>query len=187
MEEIFVRRPGVQTYRLLQGQAANLHNMITIKSKLTQRDFINVSFVMLFKKNAVKVLTVLILVFLLISLFTALFVPEVSFSQTIVPLVMLAGLPLMTYFSAKKNFSSNQTIGESVEYNFDTDYLSMRGESFNSQLTWEKIHKVTETKSWLLIWQNTQIAIPIPKRDILEDQINDLRQILDTHKVKNNL
>lgn len=63
----------------------------------------------------------------------------------------------------------------------------MKGESFNSQLSWDKIYKVTKTKNWLLIWQNRQIANPIPIEDIGEEQISDLKKILDRHNVKNNM
>lgn len=100
---------------------------------------------------------------------------------------MLTVMPLLTYFGAKRNFTANKRISETIEYHFDNDYLSMKGESFNSQLTWDKIYKVTQTKNWLLIWQNSQIANPIPKRDIWEGQISDLKEILDKYKVKNNL
>jgi len=63
----------------------------------------------------------------------------------------------------------------------------MTGESFHSQLTWDKVYKVTETKNWILIWQNRQIANAIPKRDVWDGQIEDLKKILTAHKIKNNL
>ena len=96
-------------------------------------------------------------------------------------------MPLMTYYAARKNYRTNKRISETIEYQFDKDSLIIKGESFNSQLTWDKFYKVTQTKNWILIWQNRQVANPIPKRDIWEGQLADLKLILNEHKVKNNL
>ncbi|MEI9957623.1 MAG: YcxB family protein [Ferruginibacter sp.] len=114
-------------------------------------------------------------------------IPKVSYSQVIVPIVMLSVTPLLTYFTAKKNYNSNQRISEAIEYQFEKDNLIIKGESFNSQLSWDKIYKVTQTKNWILIWQNSQIANPILKRDIWEGEIESLKVILNGHGVKNNL
>ena len=94
---------------------------------------------------------------------------------------------MLTYFGAKKNYKTNQRITENIEYQFGEDNLIVKGESFNSQLTWNKIYKVTQTKNLVLIWQNRQVANAIPKRDIWEGQIEELKIILDRHKIKNNL
>jgi len=158
-----------------------------IRSTLTEKDFINANFVLLYSKISTKIFTGFVLMFLIVSIITAAFLARGSFSQVLTPVLMMAALPLMTYFTAKRNFNTNLRNGEAIEYHFDPDNLSMKGESFNSQLTWGKIYKVTHTKNWLLIWQSRQMANPIPKRDIAEGQIGDLKQILDHHKVKNNL
>ena len=157
------------------------------KSKLTEQDFIHANFVLQYSKTSIKILTGLICFFLLITILTVIFLPEVSFSQLIVPLAMLMVIPLMTYFNARRKFTADSRISEAIEYNFDSDYLSMKGESFNSQQTWDKVYKVKQKKNWILIWQNKKIANPIPKRDMWEGQISDLKEILDKHKVKNNL
>ena len=96
-------------------------------------------------------------------------------------------LPLMTYLAAKRNFKANRRISEIVQYTFDEQNLTIKGESFNSQYSWDKIHKVSQTKNWLLIWQNRQVANPIPKRDVWDGEMQDLKEILMRHNVKNNL
>jgi hypothetical protein len=158
-----------------------------IKSKLTEKDFINVNFVLLYSKTSMKIFTGIIAIFLFVSVLAAILIPKVSYSQAITPLVMLSVLPLLTYFTAKKNYVANKRMSEIIEYQFDKDNLFMKGESFHSQLTWDKVYKVTQTKNWLLIWQNRQIANPVPKRDVWEGQIEDLKIILNEHRVKNNL
>lgn len=160
---------------------------MNIKSKLTERDFIDVNFILLYSRTSMKIVTTIIIFFLFGSLLTAFFLPTMPLSQAIVPAVMLSAMPLMTYFTAKKNYASNKRISETIEYVIEKDNLLIKGESFNSQLTWDKINKVTQTKNWILIWQSRQNANPISKRDIWEGEIGELKEILTQHNVKNNL
>jgi hypothetical protein len=160
---------------------------MVIRSKLAEKDFINVSFLLLYSKTAIKIFTGMVSVAVLIMLFTIIVIPKAHSSQIIVPLIMMIALPLLTYISAKRGFKSNQRISETIEYQFEQDFLSMKGETFNAQLSWEKIHKVTKTKNWILIWQNSQMANPIHKRDVQESQISELKDFLESHHVKNNL
>ena len=157
-----------------------------IKTKMTEKDFINVNFVFLYSKIAMKLFTGVISIFFILSILTVAFT-KAAYSTVITPIVLLAAMPLMTYYAARKNYRTNKRISETIEYQFDKDSLIIKGESFNSQLTWDKFYKVTQTKNWILIWQNRQVANPIPKRDIWEGQLADLKLILNEHKVKNNL
>jgi hypothetical protein len=160
---------------------------MTIKSKLTETDFINVSFILTYQKFFVKFITGIMIVMLVINIALLFFLPNTHFSDVVFPLLFLSAIPLLTYFGAKRNFKSNKRISETIEYQFGQNELLVKGESFTSQLTWDKIYKVTQTKSWLLIWQSRQTANVIPKRDLWESNIADLKEIVDFHKIKNNL
>ncbi|WP_276502864.1 YcxB family protein [Terrimonas pollutisoli] len=105
----------------------------------------------------------------------------------IAPVFMLIGFPLLQYFASKRDYTSNKRISETIEYQFGKDLLFVKGESFTAQLTWDKIYKVSKTKNWLLIWQNKQVANVIPRRDIWEGDIIELKEILQIHNVTNNL
>ena len=78
-------------------------------------------------------------------------------------------------------------MGETIEYQFYKEYLVVKGESFSTESTWDKIYKVTQTKNWVFIWQSRQAANIIPRRDIWEGDLTHLKEILEGHKVKNNL
>jgi hypothetical protein len=134
-----------------------------------------------------KIFTSLIALFLLISIVASIFTQYDFFSVAVILFTMLIYVPLVTYVSAVRNFTANSRVSETIEYHFDNEYLSIKGESFNSQLSWDKTYKVTQTKNWILIWQNKQVGNLIPKGDITEEQIGELKEILDNHKVKNNL
>jgi hypothetical protein len=165
--------------------------LMVIKTKLTEKDFINVTLILLFNKLLIKIVYIAMAISLILGIASAFFpitlLGEFSFSRLIGPFFVLVFLPAVTYFSSKKNYSSNKRVSEPIEYKFEKDYLIIRGESFNSELTWDKIYKVTQTKKWVLIWQTRQSANAIHRSDIGDAEWNELKQILIEHRVKNNI
>lgn len=158
-----------------------------IKSKLTKQDFVKLNFYLLYGKISMKLFTIMTVLLFLITITISLFSKN-DFSLTIVLFIaFLLFMPLMTYIGAVINFNPNNRASETIEYHFTNEYLSIKGESFNSQLSWEKINKVTQSKNWILIWQNKLVGNPIVKRNISQEQIKELKEILDNVKVKNNL
>lgn len=159
-----------------------------IKTQLTEKDFINANFVMLYNKTSTKVITgigtLFLLLFIIFSMYDG---KHSSISQFLTPAIILLGLPAMTYFAAKKNYATNHRISENIEYIFEEDHLQIKGSSFTTQLTWDKLYKVTETKNWIFIWHTAQTANPIAKKDIWEEQVAELKVLLDIHNVKNKL
>jgi len=158
-----------------------------IKTKLTERDFINATFVLLFKRIIIKIFFAVMLLSVLLFLVSAFVFSIISVSQIIMPLIFLFLFPVLTYFSAKRSYASNKRFNETIEYNFENEYLSIKGETFNVQASWDKIYKVTQTKNWIFIWHSRQQANTIPKKDIWEGDQDKLKELLDKHKVKNNL
>lgn len=159
-----------------------------IKTKLSEKDLIHVNFTLLYSKLSIKVFTGIAMLLLILTIITS-FSPNQRSSSTgiITPVVMLIGLPLFQYFASKRLYNSNKRIGETIEYQFGRDLLFIKGESFSAEFTWDKIFKVNKTKNWILIWQNKQVANVIARRDIWEGDIIALKEILQTHQVKNNL
>lgn len=158
-----------------------------IKTRLTEKDFIRAFFTIIYNKPIIKV-------FIGIAVFyTAILTIQLAggagkaLPDFFVPVFVLIAFPCIFYFTAKKNYASNKRISEPVEYRFDKDLLVIKGESFTAELTWDKIHKVSQTKKLLLIWQTPQLVNIIPKRDIWEGDILALKEILNHHRVKNNL
>jgi hypothetical protein len=111
----------------------------------------------------------------------------VTLADVLPPVIIFVIYITFIYFSLKRAYSNNQRTGESIEYSFDPDNLVMKGESFKSELSWNKIYKVTKTKNWLLIWQTRQGANAIHKKDITDSELDKLKSILTNNQVKNNL
>lgn len=158
-----------------------------IKTKLSERDFINANLVMLYNKPFLRFATGLVLASCVLFFVCSFFLPSVSVRSAILPILAISALPLATYFSAKKIFKKSTTLGESIDYELDEEVIKIHGESFTGQLTWTKVHKVTKTKNWLLIWQNSQQASPIPRRNVRNRDLPAIAEILNKNGVKNNL
>lgn len=152
---------------------------ITVKTNLTQSDFIKVSFHMLYRKFFIRFFTGIWLLSFLISIPTLL---TSSFGdigiQFLFLFILVFGIPVFTYISAKTNYKANKRISETITYEFNDESIMTIGESFNAQLTWDKIYSVTETKTWILIWQNKQVANVIPKRDFAHDDLKSFKEIV---------
>ncbi|MFD2919119.1 YcxB family protein [Terrimonas rubra] len=158
-----------------------------IKTKLSERDFINANLVMLYNKPFLRFATGLVLASCVLFFVCSFFLPSVSVRSAILPVLAISALPLATYFSAKKIFKKSTTLGESINYELDEDAINIHGESFTGQLAWTKVHKVTKTRNWLLIWQNSQQASPIPRRNVRDLDLPKIAGILNKNGVKNNL
>jgi uncharacterized membrane protein len=92
--------------------------------------------------------------------------------------VMTFVLPFSIFRSARNNYKNNKMIREEICYEFDKETISISGETFNSTMKWDQIFEITFSKSWLLIWQNSQVANAIPRRDITNEQIETIKDLV---------
>lgn len=155
---------------------------ITIKTRVSLNDFVKVNYYFYYSKLKNKIMTGIGIGMILLNIFTQGEYSIISYMQLFFGLYLTVGVPILTYLSAKKNYNTNARLKETIEYNFDNENIIVTGESFNSKLTWEKVYKITESKDWVLIWQNKLIANIIPKRDFKIGELETLKGIVKQHK-----
>jgi hypothetical protein len=161
---------------------------MTIKTQLSLKDYIKGNLALLYTKWNMKLILGMAGFVFLVSIFQLFTSSKYdSGSGIIISILMITWIPLLTYFSARKNYSSNARASERIDYIMQEDALAINGESFNSTLSWDKIYKVSKTKNWILIWQSRQSANLIPRRNVTENEIASLKNILAKYQVKNNL
>ena len=88
---------------------------------------------------------------------------------------LIASIPISVYLRSKKYFYSNARVQETIEYEFTPEELKVKGETFNSNMGWSKTNRIEEKNDWFLIYQSQQTANMIPKKDLSEAQIIELR------------
>ncbi len=161
---------------------------MTVKSQLSEKEFIQVSLLMMYSKPATRSIAIIAFVFLCIAVSGFIAAPQNANPLSIlVPLAMLTALPLSILFSAKKAYKNIKQLQETVIYSMDKNELIVKGETYSVTYEWSGIYKVSQTKNWILIWQDKQRALPISTKDLWGGQVAELKEILDSHGVKNNL
>jgi hypothetical protein len=160
---------------------------MTINTKLTEKDYINASFAIIIGRPFIRYFLAIIGIILLINLVSGIAIGSSTLAGVLPPIIIFMIYLGFIYFSIKRGYSNNKRISENIEYTFGQFNLVIVGESFKTELSWNKVNKVTKTKNWLLIWQTRQIANAIPNRDIQADELTKLKMILTNNSVKNNL
>lgn len=87
-------------------------------------------------------------------------------------------MPLSIYFTAKKSYATTERLQEEIEYTFTNETMTLTGESFKTEMSWEKTYKIEELQNWFLIFHSKKIANLIPKSDLTPGQVLQLRTLL---------
>jgi hypothetical protein len=158
-----------------------------IKTKLSEKEFIDASLAIIWSRRYSKLLLLVLLFIVTINLFNSTSTKDSLISLVLPPILIFGGLFIVFRYSFKRAYQKNYKAGENIEYNFTDSHLLITGESFNSEVTWNKIYKVTKTKKWLLVWHISQIANAIPLRLLSSEDLTQLKDILQKNNTKNNL
>lgn len=154
---------------------------ITLTTKLSIEDYRKLNFFLLYRKWEIKYLTALgVLTF---AFFTFNFYSFNSYpwGQLMFAFILTVGHPALVYFQVKKNYASNERIGERITFEVDKENIQIIGESFSTTFTWNKIYGVTESKNWIIIWQNQQMVNAMQKRDFQEKDLLAFKAIVRLH------
>ena len=160
--------------------------MIIIKSKLTQKEFVRASYIGMVSRTPLKSILLLFFYIFLAGGLYATFDSRIS-SMIIFVVFYLIILLILSYKNIIKRYKDGRRLDEPVEYRLTQEYLIIKGETFYTEMTWNKIDEVIKNKEWIFIWQNRRCSIPILAKDISNEEIKNLKLVLDNHHVKNNL
>lgn len=121
---------------------------ISIKTKLTEKDYIRFNLYQYYKSWRAKLLTVFGLV--LLAGLLILYVSGITNFNYTLNLAFGFGItvlaPIMIIFNSKKNFKLNTQLQEEIVYEFENDLLLITGEYFNAQITIDKLFKLSLSK-----------------------------------------
>ncbi len=158
-----------------------------LTTQLTQQDYIRISFFLQFRKLTVLFVMAAILVWLVVYLVMNLQSSDGKLFNLIPISIGLLVIPGMTYLTAKRNFKAISRIGETIEYQVKKDGITLQGESFTTDYKWNQLYRVSRNKHFVLIWQTPQVANFIPLRSISDDQLAELKRVLDRNLIANKL
>lgn len=92
--------------------------------------------------------------------------------------------PLMLFIRFRNAFKTNKGIGEKITTTITCESIKHSAESYISEIEWNVIHKIRELKSWFLFYHNNISFGFLPKKDLSEEQILELRTLIRNSGVK---
>lgn len=154
---------------------------IKTESQFDLSGYVRMAFAMVYQNWAVKVMTLLgvpIGVLLLLIFFSnPSSLDSPPYLMLVFPVFILA-FPLLVYYGARKNFKTNARLKERMSYEFTNEGLRITGQSFESNLSWDGVHRLVEAKKWILVYESASLAIPIPKSAFTPDQLSEFKEFL---------
>ena len=91
---------------------------------------------------------------------------------------------LLIYYSTKKQFNNNYRLKEDFVFIFNSEYFQEKGETFDLKHYWNKLLRVTERKSYFLIYHNRNRANVIPKDSFDNDKLLEFKTLLNSIDIK---
>ncbi|MFL9833496.1 YcxB family protein [Chryseobacterium terrae] len=157
--------------------------MITVKTHIIFRDFLNFNI-----KNSLPriiIFSFIILLFLGLNFYnTENDTQNILKSASIWFAAAFVFIIIRSYFRLKNAFYSNKKIQEEIIYTFDDEKVQTKGETFEGDFAWNTVYRIKETKDWLLIYQSKTTMNMIPKKNFTQNQIVELRNIIEKNNVK---
>ncbi len=152
-----------------------------VKIKVTFRQYLRLLFILTYQRPIMKVLLgvagllILWIVFYYLDFFH---LPEPIIYQYLTLALIVIAQPIVIYTTIHSIYYSSYHLRETVEMEIMEKEIKIVGESFYLVVKWHRNFKIVETSKWFLIYQNKLSAIIIPKKDLLEIDIEAFREIL---------
>ena len=97
------------------------------------------------------------------------------------PSIVFLLLPFIIFLSVyriTKHSLSNKKLKEDIKIIINSQYVDYQGETFNIKYSWADFLKLKETKNWFLFYVNKKQAQVIRKKDLNDEQLVYVQQIL---------
>lgn len=157
-----------------------------IKTHISFKDFLKFNI-----KNSLSriiIFSLILLLFCCLNLYNAENEMQENFKSASVWLaVIIIFMFVRTYFRLKNAFFSNKKIQEQITYIFSNDKVEAKGETFETDFTWNTVFEVKELKDWFLIYQSARTMNMIAKENMDKDQIIEFRKMVTDNGVKSKL
>lgn len=154
---------------------------ISLTTQLTKKDYIDANLYVYKSRWFSKFILGLGILILIASIPSFFVETEIPWQGFVVALFMIIGMPGVIYFNAAKGYNAQSRISEKISYDLNKEKLIITGESFVNTLDWNKVHGITESKDFIIIWQTTNTVSILPKRDIKEGNIHNLKVMIEQY------
>ncbi len=143
----------------------NKTEFLKIDVHLQFNDFLRGSYWFLFRSWIMKILTAFAALTLVLGIVTTINSPaNTPWGVFILPGILLI-IVFNTYFASKRNFTSNQSLQEPIQYCFSTEGIdAIASTSSSSHTVWANIREFAETSNYFLVFISNNQFYVFPKR-----------------------
>ena len=113
------------------------------------------------------------------------YIKEKPTLQLLFGVYVLVFFPGFLYYQARRSFNTKSRLWERVTYEFTDEKIDIFGESFSSEIPWDKVYRVEELKNWILLYQTKLQANLIPKESFVDDQLEEFRKMIRSKGIRN--
>lgn len=162
--------------------------MVQVNTQLTRQDFLKFNFSHFFSNILIRILLGIFGFVAFMSLFGFIMIvltdyENASLFEQLMPVLIISAIFGLicwsVYAQSNRNYASTNTVHEPIDYTFSETGIHIKGKSFESDLNWNVIHKVKETKQLFLFYQNNLAANLVPKSAFAsKEQISALRELI---------
>ena len=155
-------------------------------------ELIKVSKYILFNLSFIKYFIPLIVIIILLNNILSAMIDDFRNTQDgIIQFGLVTIILLVLYFSTissiKKNILANKKNTEFQTITFSQKSYLQEGETFRVENFWNEMYQIKETKSWFLIYQKKNMAFPIIKAELKDNQYNELKELFNSLNIKKSL
>jgi hypothetical protein len=154
---------------------------IELEVHLELRDFLRANYWFFFKKYKVFILLMVVAIaYPIINILgEGAKNPNNNLWGLLIPVGMFTLLLGGTYFSAKRQLTSNKALSEPLRYNFSESGIDSIAPSSSGHTSWSNIYEAYETKHNFLLFISRNMMHTIPKRCFRDrEQINAFKDLL---------
>lgn len=161
-----------------------------IETTLTFKEYLKLMYILTYRKGwMIFILIIGIVMFVGSTLYFLGFeIPADSppYFQIVFGFFIIFLMPISVYFSAKRNYTSQQRLKEKIIYEFTNEKIIINGESFHSELDWDKTFRVQELNGWILIYQS-RLTANILTKESFGEHLAEFKSLVRSKNIKSNL
>lgn len=157
-----------------------------IETKIDFKKYIKLMYILTYRRKLMIYTSILGFLLLIISIFYFFGIIEMTefpWIPILTGIVINIVMPISVYYTSRKAYFTNARLQEKIVYEITQDLIIITGESFNSQMTWDKTYKVLELKEWFLIYHN-KLSANIISKERIGNQAQELREIIKRQNIK---
>ncbi len=159
-----------------------------ISTSYTPESFIDLNKTITKKKFSINLYIILLSTFTAFNVLFQYFYNKNPAYIALIPVIILFVIIFLLKRRIKKNilkiYNETPRLSESINFEILENGLTISGKSFQSELKWNEVHKITFTKNWILIWQNSLAANGINMVDATPEFIEKLKEMIKLHLIK---